>query len=283
MVTKKIRSEYMKKFKDPKWETYTKCYEDSLRYRLTRRLLEQSHRPWFWDGCESDSESSGRSTPQEKGRAGAVKTKEETQPVSEKLPDQRGEEKQPKEAAESKAAAAEAEEPHAGLAALKTPHTGEKENESKDVRDTSKEGEPSQKEGSGAAQAEAERKDSASAPAALQQYRSRKSTRAKSQPREATDTDKENRHPFALYGSGEKQAEMAAKRTHNVLPCASTKEIHPSALRAKTRREVEKQLKTLNRRRARSADLEKAHKTKLVPDYDPWMTEYMRCFSARSR
>lgn len=61
MVTKRIRSEYMKKFKDPKWETYTKCYEEMLKYRLTRRLLEHTHNPWFWSGSDTDSDSGGRS------------------------------------------------------------------------------------------------------------------------------------------------------------------------------------------------------------------------------
>lgn len=63
MVTKKIRTEYMKKFKDPKWETFSKCYEDSLKYRLTRRVIEHSHKPWFWEGWDSGSDSSGWSTP----------------------------------------------------------------------------------------------------------------------------------------------------------------------------------------------------------------------------
>lgn len=63
MVTKKIRTEYMKKFRDPKWETFSKCYEDSLKYRLTRRLMEHSHKPWFWEGWDSCSDSSGWSTP----------------------------------------------------------------------------------------------------------------------------------------------------------------------------------------------------------------------------
>ncbi|MED6256687.1 hypothetical protein ATANTOWER_032868, partial [Ataeniobius toweri] len=63
MVTKRIRSEYMKKFKDPQWETYTKCYEEMLAYRLTRRLLEHTHNPWFWSGSDSDSDSGGRSPP----------------------------------------------------------------------------------------------------------------------------------------------------------------------------------------------------------------------------
>ncbi|MEQ2216387.1 hypothetical protein XENOCAPTIV_015540 [Xenoophorus captivus] len=63
MVSKRIRSEYMKKFKDPQWETYTKCYEEMLAYRLTRRLLEHTHNPWFWSGSDSDSDSGGRSPP----------------------------------------------------------------------------------------------------------------------------------------------------------------------------------------------------------------------------
>lgn len=108
---------------------------------------------------------------------------------------------------------------------------------------------------------------------------SRKPLRAWSQLRKPKETDKKNRHPFALYGGGDKPAEMARKKTHNVGPAASTKEIHQSALRAKTRREVEKQVQKVDKWRVRSAELEKVTMTK--PDFDPWMTEYMRCFSAR--
>jgi len=53
----------MKKFRDPKWETFSKSYEDSLKYRLTRRVMEHSHKPWFWEGWDSGSNSSGWSTP----------------------------------------------------------------------------------------------------------------------------------------------------------------------------------------------------------------------------
>lgn len=62
-MTKKIRTEYMKRFRDPKWETFSKCYEDSLKYRLTRRVIEHSHNPWFWEGWDSGSDSSSWSTP----------------------------------------------------------------------------------------------------------------------------------------------------------------------------------------------------------------------------
>lgn len=61
MVSRRLRSEYMKKFKDPKWETYTKCYEETLKYRLSRRLLEQTHNPWFWSGSDTDSDTGGKS------------------------------------------------------------------------------------------------------------------------------------------------------------------------------------------------------------------------------
>lgn len=50
-----VKSEYMKRFKEPKWEACGPCYQELLRYRLSRRLLEQAHRPWFWDGWEQDS------------------------------------------------------------------------------------------------------------------------------------------------------------------------------------------------------------------------------------
>lgn len=63
MVTKKIRTEYMKRFRDPKWETFSKCYEDCVKYRLSRRVMEHSHRPWLWDGWDNRSDSSGCSTP----------------------------------------------------------------------------------------------------------------------------------------------------------------------------------------------------------------------------
>ena len=40
----------------------------------------------------------------------------------------------------------------------------------------------------------------------------------------------EGRHPFALYGQGERAADMAAKRTHNVGPAASTGEVSSRSL-----------------------------------------------------
>ncbi|KAG7333940.1 hypothetical protein KOW79_002347 [Hemibagrus wyckioides] len=254
MVTKRIRSEYMKKFKDPKWETYAKCYEDLVSYRLSRRMLEQTHNPWFWDECGSDTESSGKCTPQEKTNeyrqtekeTGVLEehgAEEAREPDMSHIRDQVTEDVKPQEKEEEKGTTLSPVGPV--IPPEKYPH----------VQSNTK-----------------------SKPRHLY-----KTTRTKAKQHITKDIDKESRHPFAMYGSGERQADMASKRTHNVGPAASTKEIHESALRAKNRREGEKQMKRMDKRRAKSADLEKLSKSKLVPDYNPWMTEYMRCFSARSQ
>ncbi|NXA24564.1 CCSAP protein, partial [Ibidorhyncha struthersii] len=96
-----------------------------------------------------------------------------------------------------------------------------------------------------------------------------------------TDVPKENKHPFALYGWGERQTDTGSQKTHNVCASASANEIHESALRAKNRRQVEK--RKLSQRRVRSAEAEKAWRIKPSPPDNPWMTEYMRCYSARAR
>ncbi|XP_023128748.2 centriole, cilia and spindle-associated protein [Amphiprion ocellaris] len=288
MVTKRIRSEYMKKFKDPKWETYTKCYEEMLKYRLTRRLLEHTHNPWFWSGSDTDSDSGGRSPappppppPPSKSQVGAEELEEcdgarreqqtsTTGPVP-RLPVQAEEEdkhgsagqgSQRDGAEETRVLQEEREEQRAssqGSKPLTAPHRDK-------VKDT---GGPQPQQ-------------SKPSKSTRQTWRSQRVRPAPS--RQPRDDSKESRHPFALYGSGEKDADMACRKTHNVGPAASTKEIHESALRAKTRREVERQIQTQRseRRRAKSADLNKARKL-VQPEYNPWLTEYMRCFSARSR
>ncbi|KFU94830.1 Uncharacterized protein C1orf96, partial [Chaetura pelagica] len=96
-----------------------------------------------------------------------------------------------------------------------------------------------------------------------------------------TDPPKENKHPFALYGWGERKTDTGSQKTHNVCASASVNEIHESALRAKNRRQVEK--RKLSQRRVRSAEADKAWRIKPSPPDNPWMTEYMRCYSARAR
>ncbi|KAJ8284511.1 hypothetical protein COCON_G00033610 [Conger conger] len=277
MVTKKIRTEYMKKFKDPKWETYSKSYEDSLKYRLTRRLLEHAHKPWFWEGWDSGSESSGRSTPRNRNKVEPLNLNEQM-PHENETDEPLGKNNLPKDSLKSngleiaeRQTVADISHPLLHTDAIVDGNSAEED-----------QGHGEKQEHTGRPRGTCAETD-CSGHVPSNPHPQQKPTRAKSQEPTENLTEKENRHPFALYGWAEKQVETAIKKTHNVCTSASTKEIHPSALRAKTRWEAEKIGRALDRRRARSADLEKMHKTKLDPVDDPWMTEYMRCFSARSR
>ncbi|KAM9409042.1 centriole, cilia and spindle-associated protein [Pholidichthys leucotaenia] len=286
MVAKKIRSEYMKKFKDPKWETYSKCYEEMLKYRLTRRLLEHSHNPWFWSGSDSDSDSGGRSPTSNKNqvlaetsRCGAEAELEEhegarmkreqeqqtttTGPVP-RLPLKDGDEEHGVQGSQCDGVREtrilqEREEQRASSKRLTVPVTDQEKDP----------GGP---------------RPLRSKPSKSSKHIWRSQWVRPGLSRPPKEDIKESRHPFALYGSGEKDADIAARKTHNVGPTASTNEIHESALRAKTRREVERRFQTqrTEHRRAKFVDVNKARKI-VQPDFNPWLTEYMRCFSARSR
>uniref|UniRef100_A0A3Q3WXC5 Centriole, cilia and spindle-associated protein a n=1 Tax=Mola mola TaxID=94237 RepID=A0A3Q3WXC5_MOLML len=249
MVTRRNRSEYMKKFKDPKWETYTKCYEEMLKYRLTRRLLEQTHKPWFWSGSDTDSDSGGRSPlPPGKNQVG---------------PEPGG------DRAEAEREECEASRMDKAVGAVsRLPLHDDEEEYQGGHREPAKD--------TGGARQSKPPKSS------KQTWRSQQVIPAPAH--QPWEDNKDRRHPFALYGSGERDADIAGRKTHNVCPAASTHEIHESALRAKTRRQVERQMQTqrAERRRARSAELSKAKKV-VQPKFNPWLTEYMRCFSVRSR
>ncbi|XP_006269915.1 centriole, cilia and spindle-associated protein isoform X2 [Alligator mississippiensis] len=237
---RRVKTEYMKRYKEPKWESCGACYLELLRYRLSRRLLEQAHRPWLWDGWEQGSAGSGSGSG-----SGSL-----SPPGSASPPQQ-----QQQEAAERSSPA----EPPRGEEKKTEGENQEKAAEQAAVKETDK------------STSRAGQRPSRSA---LSSRDDRKSTKSP----QRTEAPKENKHPFALYGWGEKQTDTGSQKTHNV--CASAS-IHESALRAKNRRQVEK--RKLSQRRVRSADAEKTWRTKSSPPDNPWMTEYMRCYSARAR
>ncbi|CAL8353095.1 unnamed protein product [Merluccius merluccius] len=260
MVTKRIRTEYMKKFKDPQWESYSRCYEELLQYRVTRRLLEHTHNPWFWTGSDSDSDV-GESP------ARPDKTKTETAEIAED-----------RQAAEEYDQCLRAGRAGRGRHRVALPGCTEP---------VPKIQLPEEAEGVSPTSAATETKSRHP-----EQVKTSKSTkppqhvkRVRSAPKHKPRENMKGRHAFALYGQGERSADMAAKRTHNVGPAASTVEIHESALRAKTRREVERLLQTqrAEQRRATSVDLDKNRTRPAQPEFNPWLTEYMSCFSARAR
>ncbi|XP_075563477.1 centriole, cilia and spindle-associated protein [Pelecanus crispus] len=244
---RRVKTEYMKRFKEPKWESCGACYLELLRYRLSRRLLEQAHRPWLWDGWEQDSGGGGGSTagsPSPPGAGSPAAAQEEEEEAA--APSEAGRASPEKEREDQEKQQREEQE-------KTVEHTSVKE-----VDKTSRTG----------------RRPSRSALSSRNDRRSAKSP-------QKTDAPKENKHPFALYGWGERQTDTGSQKTHNVCASASANEIHESALRAKNRRQVEK--RKLSQRRVRSAEAEKAWRIKPSPPDNPWMTEYMRCYSARAR
>ncbi|XP_059188791.1 centriole, cilia and spindle-associated protein [Centropristis striata] len=290
MVTKKIRTEYMKKFKDPKWETFSKCYEDSLKYRLTRRVMEHSHKPWFWEGWDSGSNSSGWSTPR--------LTRNKIAPLS--LPPPPPTSLEVKQRSTSPGAEPPSEDGDAGAAAEATvvdaaATTAVIENGVTEASGGSvvpNGGGPSDDTATDNGPADTTSSDAEPVnPAPKRRHRrrtprsepgqrdsshdekpavARKPPRAKSQP-PISSREKENRRPSSRLDWTERQTEV--RRTTN--------DSNTSDACVQTRRVSDKRSSNLDRRRARSADLEKL--SRLVVVDDRWMTEYMRCFSARLR
>ncbi|KAG5279099.1 hypothetical protein AALO_G00106080 [Alosa alosa] len=267
VVTRKIRSEYMKKFRDPKWDTFSKNYEDSVKYRLTRRVMEQTHKPLFWDGWDSGSDSSGRSSP---------KLREGLDPLIAKLQtlESRTENKETQ--------VVETVVNGQSTDTLNMENSSGIENGVPDETDnpnTSSETAPKRRPRRRAPRSEAgydgdtDRSRPSSAP---------KPCRAKSQPPErGKHSEREQKRSYMRSSWAERHVETRG-RTPSMRASVSAGEIHRSDAAAK-RQEAQRCGGALDRRRARSADLEKCRGSRLSVADDRWMTEYMRCYSARLR
>ncbi|KAM9245275.1 centriole, cilia and spindle-associated protein isoform 2-T2 [Dugong dugon] len=252
----KVKSEYMKRYKDPRWDMYGPCYRELLHYRLSRRLLEQAHNPWFWDdwGPASSSDDSSSSS----GGGGSPCPAPQGAPASSPPPSP------PRPAVLELEASEDADAGAAGLSELPMREVEEKPEQQIKTKETDKlpSGvEPRQQ------------------PSALFARENRKTAKS---PQRLPSKIRENKHPFALYGWGEKQTDTGSQKTHNVCASAPMHEIHESALRAKNRRQVEKRKLVAQRQRAHSVDVEKNRRIKPSSSDNPWMTEYMRCYSARA-
>ncbi|XP_026360008.1 centriole, cilia and spindle-associated protein [Ursus americanus] len=269
-----VKSEYMKRYREPRWDEYGPCYRELLHYRLGRRLLEQAHAPWLWDdwgpaGASDDSASSASS-----GAGGPAPQCAPASPPAEPAAREGPERRARGPAEERDAEAAEAEEARdaesveeevaAALPALPVKEIKEKPEQQIRTKETDKvpsSTEPRQQ------------------PSALFARGTRKTVKS---PQRSSSKIKENKHPFALYGWGERQTATGSQKTHNVCASAPVHEIHESALRAKNRRQVEKRKLIAQRQRAHSVEVEKNRRIKPSPSENPWMTEYMRCYSARA-
>ncbi|XP_072363506.1 uncharacterized protein [Scyliorhinus torazame] len=114
---------------------------------------------------------------------------------------------------------------------------------------------------------------------------------------------KETKPPFAMFGWAEREAEVGCKKTYNVSASALRGQIYESAVRAHDRRQVQKVM-CMPQRRPRGKVPQATHTSnwqcKSSPGHrslsehfqvrvlkpagadDPWLSEYMRCYSTRS-
>nr|XP_057923325.1 centriole, cilia and spindle-associated protein [Doryrhamphus excisus] len=280
MVTKKVRSEYMKRFRDPKWETFSKCYEDSLKYRLTRRVMEHSHKPWFWEGWDRGSESSGWSTP----RLSCNKVAPLQSNDGDQLPEQPGsspDARQPSEDGVDAVVATEVAVVDAAVPAGAETESGD----SAAVAPPLNPGEASDDTDNGPLHSPSSDGEIANSVPRRRHHRRRtphsdagrldcshgdktaavrKPQRAKSQP---PASSKENRWPVGRLDWTERHDRTTPNHSHVSDACVQTR---PPDKRG-----------SAERRRARSADLDKLRRSQLADER--WVTEYMRCFSARTR
>lgn len=255
----------MKRFKDPHWEAYRNCYEEMLKYRLTRRLLEHAHNPWLWDGWDGSSgSSSGHSTPPTKPCepvTAAPRAPEPAQPPQNAAPARRGEDTDVTTRPSGPCSQASHSE---GQRSGNEPPRQENNQDCGKNTESEKSASPSRPQHSHSALT--------------------KPNAGKVDPSpQKMSLTKEVRHPFALYAAGERKKDTGSQKTHNVCAPTQEDEIHESALRAKNRRQKEKRKQMLQKQRARSADAERVLRRKPSPVDNPWMTEYMRCYSARAR
>ncbi|XP_078504862.1 centriole, cilia and spindle-associated protein [Lissotriton helveticus] len=249
MHCKKIRTEYMKRFRDPQWSQFGQCYQELLRYRLNRRLLEQSHNPWLWpseaasSNCSSDCRSTQQEDPPQNNEVDVP-----NQPTAEVAIPNRS-----------------SLEPHiCGSDCKLGVELKEKGSKPRDVN-------------------EKKTVNRLRPPHGLKALSRRDGSHKFVGSPERTVPSREIRHPFALYAAGEKKKDTGSQKTHNVCAPTSANEIHDSALRAKNRRQKEKRKQLLQKQRSQTADAERNLMRKTSQPENPWLTEYMRCYSARTR
>ncbi|XP_051866930.1 centriole, cilia and spindle-associated protein-like [Pristis pectinata] len=293
-MTKRMKTEYMKKFKGPKWDTYGSCYTDLVQYRNMRRILEQAHIPWVWAGWDtSSSSSSGTSTPRIQEQPWGATCPAASLPGAPQEPGAppRGE-AEPPAAERPRAEPPAAERPRAEPPAAERPraadfHSSEKEiiveENQKDKSDQQSKREVCDYRRVKSASLEKSHKTSQAAPAVV--------------------VTKETKPPFAMYGWAEKEVEVGCKKTYNVGASALRGQVYESAVRAQDRRQVQRAMR-MSRTRHRGTEprsnravdhwckILQGHKPasqhsqvqalKSAGADNPWLSEYMRCFSARS-
>ncbi|XP_059842081.1 centriole, cilia and spindle-associated protein-like [Hypanus sabinus] len=305
-MTKRMKTEYMKKFKGPKWDNYGSCYSDLVQYRNMRRILEQAHIPWVWTGWDTSSNSSsGASTPgvqeQPWGTTCLADSLLAAPQVPGGSPPAERPRTEPPPAERPRTEPPPAERPRTEPPPAERPRTEPPPAE----RPRTVECYPLEKEMT--VEDQKDKSDQQSKGGVCNYRRVKGASLEKphktSQVAPATVRTKEMKPPFAMYGWAEKEVEVGCKKTYNVGASALRGQIYESAVRAQDRRQVQRAMRVSRTRHRgtepgsnRAADhwckTFQSHKPasqhsriqalKPTGVDNPWLSEYMRCFSTRS-
>ncbi|XP_062912115.1 centriole, cilia and spindle-associated protein-like [Mobula hypostoma] len=296
-MTKRMKTEYMKKFKGPKWDNCGSCYSDLVQYRNMRRILEQAHIPFVWTGWDTSSNSSSdASTPRVQEQPWGTNC-----PTDSLLP-------APQEPGEPPPAERSRTEPPPAERSRTEPPPAERSRTEPPPAERSRTLECHPLEKVMTAEGNQKDKSDQQSKGEVCNYRRVKSgslekSHKTSQVAPATVRTKEMKPPFAMYGWAGKEVEVGCKKTYNVAASALRGQIYESAVRAHDRRQVQRAMRVSRTRHRgtephsnRAAD----HWCKTLPSHkptsqhsciqalkptgldNPWLSEYMRCFSTRS-
>ncbi|XP_032818486.2 centriole, cilia and spindle-associated protein [Petromyzon marinus] len=290
----RVRSEYMQQFcpAEGARDAASRCYQSGVQYRRGRRLLEHAHVPLLWDPAHGDSDSGddggggGQSPP--RGASWEAPPREDQAegsdgggPSSWQVDSEQGQsvllDKQ--------------EEQHGGPAEPATALAGERLHKKGKRKKLAIKQDPAKKETQAAgccltgrnetsaqfASGSAQRVVASNRNAKIASPHMSKSQKSCSLFPRATH----QRPPFLSYGWANDVLETGRKKTHNILPSASTVQIHESAMKAMHKRKNARL--QFKKKKAQLAEKHREHLQATSDVDNPWMSEYQRSYSARTR
>lgn len=291
----RVRSEYMRQFCPAEGcrDAASRCYQSGVQYRRGRRLLEHAHVPLLWDPAHGDSESrddGGRQSPP-RGASWEVQPREDdvegsggggSSPGSWQGDCGQGQGVSPLDKQEGQ---------HGGPAEPATALAGERLHKNGKRKKLAVKQDPAKKETQAPGSSLTGRNKTSG------QFASGSAQRAVASNRNANIASSHvpksqksytlfprathQRPPFLSYGWANDVLETGRKKTHNILPSASTVQIHESAIKAMHKRKSAR--RQFKKKKEQLAEKQEEHLQSPSDVDNPWMSEYQRSYSARTR
>ncbi|CAM9677131.1 centriole, cilia and spindle-associated protein [Lampetra fluviatilis] len=293
----RVRSEYMQQFcpAEGARDAASQCYQSGVQYRRGRRLLEHAHVPLLWDTAHGDSESGddgggGRQSPP-RGASWEVQPREDVEGSGGSGSPSSPSSWQGNSGQGQGVLLDKQEGQHGGLAESATALAGEQLHKKGKRKKLAVKQDPAKKEtqapGSSLsgrnktsgqfASGSAQRVVASNCNANIASPHVSKSQKSYALFPRATH----QRPPFLSYGWANDVLETGRKKTHNILPSASTVQIHESAIKAMHKRKSAR--RQFKKKKEQLAEKQEEHLQSSSDVDNPWMSEYQRSYSARTR